>query len=208
MSTDLFVTGTDTGVGKTLLSALLVSALNRKYWKPIQTGSIEGSDRETVLKWVEGSAQETFPERYIFAPPVSPHLAAAQAGVTIELAQIQRPFTKALLIIEGAGGVFVPLNDDVFMLDLIRHLGAPVVVAARSTLGTINHTLLTVTALRSARLDVRGVVMIGHENPDNRQAIERYGNVPVIGSIPWLDCIDRTTLLTVFGQRFDHRAFV
>jgi dethiobiotin synthetase len=205
---DLFITGTDTAVGKTLLSALLVAALNRKYWKPIQTGSCEGTDRESVMKLAGVTADRTFPERYIFSPPVSPHLAAEQSGTVIDMSGIQRPVSLDALIIEGAGGVLVPINGEALMLDLIRQLGTPTIVAARTTLGTINHTLLTIAAIRNAKVTVRGVVMIGRENADNRRAIERYGNVPVIGSIPWLDRIDRQTLLSVFKQHFDSAALV
>jgi len=204
---DLFVTGTDTGVGKTLLSALLVAALDRKYWKPVQTGASEGTDRDTVMRWGGVSKDSTFPETYIFDPPVSPHLAAEQQGTTIDLARIQRPATPHSLIIEGAGGVFVPLNDHAFMLDLMRALEAPIVVAGRTALGTINHTLLTVAAIRNAELDLRGVVMLGKENAENRRAIERFGNVPVVGVVPWLEKIDRASLLSVFHRCFEPGAF-
>ena len=207
MTPDLFVTGTDTGAGKTLLSALLVAALNRKYWKPIQTGTSEGTDREAVMKWAGVSADRAYPETYRFNPAVSPHLAAEKQGVTIDLARIQRPASNEPLVIEGAGGVFVPINNAAFMLDLMRQLGAPAVIAARTTLGTINHTLLTIAALREARLELRGVVMTGEENADNRRAIERYGNIAVIGAIPWLDTIDRPALCSVFDRYFDARAF-
>ena len=207
MSRDVFVTGTDTGVGKTLLSALLVAALNRKYWKPIQTGASEGTDRQAVMKWAGVSADRTFPEAVVFDPPVSPHLAAEQQGSRIDLMAIRRPAEPDPIVIEGAGGVYVPINDDVFMLDLMGHLNAPVVVAARTALGTINHTLLTISAIRSAGLELRGVVMVGKENPDNRRAVEHYGEVPVIGFIPWLDSIERAGLCRVFAQHFDRTAF-
>ena len=205
MSPDLFITGTDTNVGKTVLSALLVAALNRKYWKPIQTGSCEGTDRETVLKLAGISPEQTYREAYIFEPPVSPHLAAKEQGIRIDLQQIRRPPSEDPIVIEGAGGLFVPINDESFMTDLIRHLGAPVILATRTTLGTINHTLLSVFAIRQANLPLRGVVMIGKENVENRAAIERYGNVPVVGSIPWLDSIDRRSLVAVFEQSFDRK---
>src|SRR5262245_13993302 len=154
------------------------------------------------------SADQTYPEDYIFDPPISPHAAAEQKGTTIELRRIRRPASPNPLIVEGAGGVLVPVGDEGFMLDLMRQLGAPVIVAARTALGTINHTLLTVAAIRNTNLDLRGVVMIGKESPDNRRAVERYGNVPVIGSIPWLEVIDRATLISVFEQHFDPCAFV
>ena len=207
MSSDLFITGTDTNVGKTVLSALLVAALNRKYWKPIQTGSCEGTDRGTVIKLAGISTQQTYPESYIFEPPVSPHLAAREQGVTIDLQHIRRPAPEDPIIIEGAGGVFVPINDKDFMLDLMRHFGAPIILATRTTLGTINHTLLSVFAIRQAKLPLRGVVMIGKENVENRAAIERYGNVPVVGSIPWLETIQRAALLTAFERYFDKTVF-
>jgi dethiobiotin synthase len=205
---DLFITGTDTGVGKTLLSALLVAALGRHYWKPVQTGACEGSDREAVMRWAGITADETYAESYVFDAPVSPHLAAKQEGIIIDVSRIQRPLSSVPLIIEGAGGVFVPINDGAFMLDLMRHLDVRVIVAARTGLGTINHTLLTLAAIRHAMLDLCGLVMIGKENPDNRRAVEHYGHVPVIGSIPWLNAIDRQGLLSVFEHTFDSRVFI
>ena len=208
MKRDLFITGTDTGVGKTLLAALLVAALNRRYWKPIQTGAMEGTDRRQVIQWASIRPEETHPETFVFDPPVSPHLAAEQKEVTIDIEAIRRPTDPAPLIIEGAGGVLVPINAKSLMVDLIRSLGASAVVATRTTLGTINHTLLTLAALRHEGVEVRGVVMIGKENPDNRRAIEHYGSVAVIGAIPWLDTIDRGTLVRVFEQQFDSGAFL
>jgi dethiobiotin synthase len=204
---DLFVTGTDTGVGKTLLSALLVAALGRDYWKPIQTGAEEGTDRDTVVRLAEINVGRAWPESYIFAPPVSPHLAAEWQQMNIEFEKIRRPASAKALIIEGAGGILVPINAHDSMLDLARHLGAPIVIASRTALGTINHSLLTIAAIRSANLELRGVVMSGKENADNRRAIERYGNVPVIGWIPWLDRVDAKTLQSVFQQHFDAGAF-
>jgi malonyl-CoA O-methyltransferase len=207
MSPDLFITGTDTNVGKTLLSAVLVTALDREYWKPLQTGATEGTDRETIMKWGGVPAGRMHAESYIFDPPVSPHLAAEQKGIPIDIGTIQRPATVGRLIIEGAGGVYAPISKGATMLDLMRHLGAPVVVASRTALGTINHTLLTIAAIRNAKLDLRGVVMIGEENIDNRRAIERFGNIAVIGFIPWLHDINRAALCSVFEQHFDRNAF-
>jgi dethiobiotin synthase len=205
---DLFITATDTGVGKTLLSALLVAALNRCYWKPIQTGASEGTDRRSVIRWAGIEPEQAMPETYVFAPPVSPHLAARQAGTIIDLRRISRPASPSPLIIEGAGGILVPVSDDAFMIDVMRKLDTPIVLTARTALGTINHTLLSIAAIRAANLQLRGVVMSGKENQENRRAVERYGNVPVIGVIPWLDTIDRTTLVTVFCECFDAAAFV
>jgi len=204
----LFVTGTDTNVGKTLLSALLVAALDAIYWKPIQTGASEGTDRQTVIKLAEIAERQTIPESYCFEPPVSPHLAAEASGVRIDLARIEAPANlDTPIIVEGAGGILVPINESDLMLDLARHLGFPVLIAARAALGTINHTLLTVRALRCAKIALRGVVMIGDRNRDNERSVEHFGAVPVVGTIPWLDTLDRQTLLSVFRDSFDQKYF-
>jgi dethiobiotin synthetase len=204
----LFVTGTDTNVGKTLLSALLVAALDAIYWKPIQTGATEGTDRQTVIKLAEIPEAQTIPESYCFDPPVSPHLAAESSGVKIDLARIRVPVkVDKPVIVEGAGGILVPINDSESMLDLARHLGFPILIAARAALGTINHTLLTVRALRCAKMSVKGVVMIGSRNKDNERSVEHFGAAPVVGWIPWLDKIGRQTLLQVFRSNFDPKYF-
>jgi dethiobiotin synthetase len=205
-----FITGTDTGVGKTMLSALLCAALDASYWKPIQTGTEIDSDSETVRSLVGLPAEKSLPEAYRFAPAVSPHLAARLAGTRIDLAKIKLPASAgdAPLIVEGAGGVLVPLNERELMVDLMRQLALPVLLAARSSLGTINHTTLSLAALRSAGLTVAGVVMIGAPNLENRAAIEEYGKVRVVGEIPWLAEINRGALLEIFAARFDHSLFM
>jgi dethiobiotin synthetase len=209
MSTSLFVTGTDTGVGKTLVSALLCAALDRIYWKPIQTGAQEGTDRRTAMELARLPEERTLPECYIFDPPVSPHLAAEWAGTTIDLAKIRLPEGNlpAPLVAEGAGGVMVPVNQTEFMLDLMLRLNFPVVVVARSSLGTINHTVLTLRALRGAGLAVKGVVIVGPENKDNERAIQHYGCTPIIGRVPLLEVINRAALVEVFHREFDRSVF-
>jgi dethiobiotin synthetase len=204
----LFVTGTDTNVGKTLLSALLVAALDAIYWKPIQTGATEGPDRQTVIKLAEIPQAQTIPESYCFDSPVSPHLAAEASGIRIDLERIQPPKNLPKPIVaEGAGGILVPINDSELMLDLALHLGFPILIAARSALGTINHTLLTVRTLRCAKMPVIGVVMIGNRNKDNERSVEQFGAIPVVGWIPWLDKINCETLLQVFRGNFDSKYF-
>lgn len=209
MTRQFFVTGTDTGVGKTVLSALLCAALDAIYWKPIQTGTIEGTDRQAVMRIAGIARQKTLPEAYTFCPPVSPHLAAKMAGVEIKLEQVKLPEKAAneSVVVEGAGGVLVPINENEFMLDLIAKLKLPAILAARSSLGTINHSLLSLAALHSAGVSVRGVVLIGDPNKDNRAAIERYGHVNVIGEIPKLPMLNRDSLLGVYKTYFDARAF-
>ena len=209
MANRFFITGTDTGIGKTVVSALLCVALDAIYWKPIQTGTREGTDRNTVMRLAEIPASRTIPENYKFTPPASPHLAARLAGTRIQLRQIQMPRLAAneALIVEGAGGALVPINRTQLMTDLMRHLQLPVLLVARTSLGTINHTLLSLAALRSASLNVRGVVMVGKPNGENRKAIEHYGEVEVVGAVPVLAKINRTTLTGAFRKHFDRGAF-
>ncbi len=205
----LLVTGTDTGVGKTLVSALLCAALDGMYWKPVQTGSREGTDRETVRRLAALAAVDEIPETYCLPEPVSPHLAARWNGVQIRLEAIRNPSVpeSKWLIVEGAGGVLVPLNDADFMADLFKHLGFPVVLVARTALGTINHTLLSLEALRQRGIPVAGIVLNGEENPDNQEALERYGRVPTLGRVPPLQEISRQALRRVFEEHFDKTYF-
>jgi dethiobiotin synthase len=209
MPKGFFVTGTDTGVGKTVASALLCSALEAIYWKPIQTGSREGTDRKTVMQLANLDVARTWPETYCFAPPVSPHLAARRARVRIDFAKIRAPQLPAeeRLIAEGAGGVLVPINQTQLMVHLMQHLQLPVILVARTALGTINHTLLSLSALRAARLEVRGVILAGKPDHQNRQAIEHYGEVRVLGTIPILRSINRAILRKTFQKHFDRSAF-
>ncbi|HXT87115.1 MAG TPA: dethiobiotin synthase [Verrucomicrobiae bacterium] len=204
-----FITGTDTGVGKTTVSALLCAALDAIYWKPIQTGTREGTDRATVLRLANLPRSRALPEIYRFSPPVSPHLAAQRARVRIELRKIRLPQIppRENLIVEGAGGSLVPINSTQFMTDLMSHLALPILLVSRTTLGTINHTLLSIAALRAAHLDLRGVILSGKPNRENRRAIEHYGKIEVLGTIPPLEKMNRDTLLRAFHRNFDRKAF-
>jgi dethiobiotin synthase len=209
MPNRFFITGTDTGVGKTITSALLCAALGAIYWKPIQTGTREGTDTNAVIRLAEIPRDRTILETYRFAPPVSPHLAARRARVRIVLRRIRLPYVadRESLIVEGAGGVLVPINSGQLMADLMKQLGLPVLLVARTSLGTINHTLLSLAALRAAKLRVSGVIMVGKENRENRKAIEKYGDVRLVGWIPLLKKIDRAALLWVFKKEFDAKVF-
>lgn len=174
-----FVTGTDTDVGKTYISAFLMQALNCDYWKPIQTGTCEGSDTEWMKQHTKLPDSRFAPEAYRFIAPLSPHSAAELENTKIDLAKIQLP-ARDRLIVEGAGGVLVPINNKTLMIDLIASLGLPVVVIARSGLGTINHTLLTLSALRHRSIPVVGVICNDPPNPHNIKSIHYYGNTDVI----------------------------
>jgi dethiobiotin synthase len=179
----LFVTGTDTGVGKTVLSAaLMLRYPEAHYWKPIQTGPDDDTSEVQRL-----SGGQVIDAGIRLPDPVSPHLAAQRVEISIDLDALVGQVRTTPVIVEGAGGVLVPVNDSQTMADLMVMLGMPVIVAARSTLGTINHTLLTIEALRVRGLRVAGVVMIGDGNADNRAAIEHYGNVAVLAEMPRFD---------------------
>ena len=184
----VFVTGTDTGVGKTVVSALLARWLDADYWKPVQTGTADGDDDSATVTDLTGA--HAHPVAHAYGPPLSPHEAARWDGGAIALEDFGLPRTERPLVVEGAGGVLVPLNDDGdMMLDLIARLGLPVVVVARSGLGTINHTLLTLAALMGRKIEVLGVVLVGEGNPANRATIERYSALPVIAEVPRLDAV-------------------
>lgn len=195
----VFVSGTDTGVGKTLVAAALAVGLGATYWKPVQSGMAEGGDTAWVGQHAALPATRLAAETYRLEAPLSPHAAAALEGVRIDLEGIVPPAASPL-VCEGAGGVLVPLNWQQTMADLMQRLGMPVVVVARSSLGTINHTLLTLEALRRRGLTVWGVVLNGPPNDGNRAAIEAYGEVEVVGHVQPLDRVDAAALEGVFGD--------
>jgi dethiobiotin synthetase len=181
----LFVTGTDTGVGKTVVSAALLLRYPARYWKPIQTG-IEVDNDTAEIRRLTGLTHDR-DEGVRLPNPVSPHLAAKLAGIQIDLETLTDWRSDEAWIVEGAGGVLVPVNETQTMAHLMVRLGLPVVLVARTTLGTINHTLLTIEALRTRSLQLAGVVMVGEPNADNRAAIERYGKAAVLGEMPRFD---------------------
>lgn len=189
-----FVTGTDTDVGKTVVSAWLAARLGASYWKPVQAGTEGETDTQTVKRLAELPEARIFSETYVLPEPLSPHEAARRAGVSIRLDDFKPPETDEPLIVEGAGGLLVPLNDTEFVIDLAADLHLPIVLVARSGLGTINHTLLSLEALRRRGLVIAGVVMVGPESVHNRAAIERYGKTQVLAEIPWFDTLDSKAL--------------
>lgn len=182
---NIFVTGTDTGIGKTLVSTVLALKLGFHYWKPVQTGSELGIDSDFVSQFLD--RKRIFKEAYCFRQPLSPDQAAHAQGRKIEITSIiaQRP--KCNTVIEGAGGVLVPLNEREKMIDLMVQMQSPIILVARSSLGTINHTLLSVEALRARSLQQIAVILVGKPNQKNRMAIEKMGQVSVVGEIPELE---------------------
>jgi dethiobiotin synthetase len=192
-----FVTGTDTDVGKTVVSAWLLTHLDACYWKPVQAGAEPETDAVTVRRLAEVPGDRILPESYVLPEAIAPHEAARRAGISIDMAKLEAPVSDRLLVVEGAGGVLVPLTDKEYVIDLAAELRLPVLLVARSTLGTINHTLLSIEALRRRDLPLAGVVINGPETPHNWAAIERYGEVNVIAEIPWLPEVTRATLLGI-----------
>jgi len=178
----LFVTGTDTGVGKTLVAGILAAAWRAHYWKPIQAGTGEAPDSETVAGWI--GAERVLPEGYRLREPLSPNQAAAREGLRLDPERLHLPRVEGPLVVEGAGGLLVPINERFLMIDLILRLALPVLLVARSGLGTLNHTLLSIEALRARAIRPIGVVLNGSEHADNRRDIEHFGAVPVIGYLP------------------------
>src|ERR1700733_4624124 len=154
----LFVTGIGTGIGKTIVSAVLVEKLKADYWKPVQSGDLENSDTITVKSLISNSKTTFFDEAYRLSQPFSPHKSAAIDGITIKPENIVLPQTNNILVIEGAGGLMVPLNTDFLMLDLIRQLGAAAILVSQNYLGSINHTLLSAYALKKENIPVRGII--------------------------------------------------
>lgn len=198
----LIVAGTDTGVGKTVLSALLTAALDACYWKPVQSGLDDETDSEAVLRMASLPPERIFPEAYRLTRPLSPDQSSSIDGVTITLEALRPPDTRRCLVIEGAGGLHVPFNDTALQIDFFARLRAPVVLAARSGLGTLNHTLLSLEALRMRAIRVAGIVLIGPENRGNMDSLERWASAPIVGLIPPLDVINRAALLDVYRQWF------
>jgi dethiobiotin synthetase len=179
----VFITGTDTDVGKTFVSKWLCYHFNLKYFKPIQTGILEIKDKDTIEAFCQTKPHESIFE---FMHPLSPDQAALLENKVIDQTLIRLPQTSDLLV-EGAGGLFVPVNDKVFMIDLIKELNLPVILVTRSTLGTINHTLLSLEALKQRDIKVLGVIMNGPLNELNKQSIQRFTHVPILHELPLLD---------------------
>ncbi len=188
----IFVTGTDTEIGKTIVSAALVTYLreteNVCYWKPIQTGIEDDNDTETVRKLARCSDSEVHDKGFRLKKPLSPHLSARLANIEITIEKtlnfIDVNDRDKFWIVEGAGGILVPLNKNDLMIDLIKALDLPVIITGRSALGTINHTLLTIKTLRNHNLEILGVILNGEPNLENKKAIGHYGEVSVLAEMP------------------------
>lgn len=200
------VTGTDTDVGKTVFAAGLAAQLGARYWKPVQAGLAETTDSAEVAR-LAGGRVTILPEAYRLATPCSPHEAARIDGMTIDPARLALPAGDGPLVVEGAGGVLVPHADGVLAIDLFARWGLPVILVARTALGTINHTLLSLEAMRARQIDVLGVAFSGDAEPVAEEAIARIGAVRHLGRLPHLDPLNAQTLSKAFAAHFDMSAF-
>jgi dethiobiotin synthetase len=197
----LVVTGTDTDVGKTVFAAALANALDASYWKPIQAGTEGGGDRERVAA-LSGLPQERLlPEAYRLLTPCSPHRAAAIESITIDPARLEPPAARPL-VIEGAGGALVPITPELLYADLFSRWQLPTVIVARTSLGTINHSLLTIEALRARAVPIVGIAFIGEAVEDSEQTIARIGRVKRLGRLPVVDPLNAATLAAAFKASF------
>lgn len=202
MTTPIIVTGTDTGIGKTVFSAALTGALKARYWKPVQSGLEEETDSELVARLGGVPAERVLPELYRLNTPASPHYAARLDGVEIDIDSLVAPEGEGPLVIEGAGGLMVPLNETVTYVDVFARWKNPVVLCARTMLGTINHTLLSLEALRARNVPVLGVAFIGDEMEETQRIIGVMGKVKILGRLPMLPKLDRDTLAAAFAANF------
>ncbi|GLK79778.1 dethiobiotin synthase [Methylopila turkensis] len=203
--TPIVATGTDTGVGKTVVAAALAAALGAHYWKPVQAGLDEATDSETVARLAGLNPERVLPEAYRLRTPASPHLAAELDGVAIEVDRLDPPSVDGPLVIEGAGGLLVPLTRDVLTIDLFARWGFPAVLVARTALGGINHALLSLEALKARRIPIAGVAFVGDDNPDTIATIAAFSGAKVLGRLPRLDPLTPETLKAAFAAGFDIR---
>ncbi len=207
MSLKLVVTGTDTDVGKTVFCAGLTRFLDGAYWKPVQAGLEGETDAQVVRRLGELSADRVLPEAWQLSTPASPHLAAEIDGVSIEPDLLSIPDSTRPLIIEGAGGLMVPLTRRMLLIEVLARWGTPVVLCARTRLGTINHTLLSLEALRRRSIPVVGVAFLGDAHPENERIIGELGAVRVLGRLPHLDPLTPSTLFAAFSNAFTRDSF-
>lgn len=178
-----FVTGIGTDVGKTIISAILTEALQADYWKPVQCGELDNSDSDKIARLISNHITTIHPEAYRFQAPMSPHAAAKLESIHIDIEHIIMPQTHNSLIVEGAGGLMVPLNDEVLVADLISRLNIPVILVAHIYLGSINHTLMSAEILKLRNIRVEGIIFNGPENKESEEYIRKYTGLRIIGRV-------------------------
>ncbi|KAF2990667.1 dethiobiotin synthase [Methylocystis sp. MJC1] len=207
MTRRFVIVGTDTGVGKTIFSAALVQALGASYWKPVQAGLDEETDSQTVARLSGAPRERILPEAWRLRLAASPHIAARAEGVEIDAASLTPPDVAGPLVIETAGGVMVPLTDEILTIDVLARWRLPVILVARTRLGAINHSLLTIEVLRHRAIAIHGVAFVGEEEREAQETILRIGKVKALGRLPRLAVLSKETLRTAFDAAFSRTDF-
>lgn len=211
------ITGTDTDVGKTFFSAALMTGLDAAglrphYWKPVQSGVADGVDTRRVQDLTALPDDQFLPENYIFSEPLSPHRAAEIDGMKIDVPAFKSkdfvPHVEGALVIEGAGGLMVPLTRESLLINAFKAWKIPVILVARTGLGTINHTLLSLEALWARRIPVHGIAFVGAENPDNVCTVSQFSKVKILGRLPILESVDPMSLSAAFEEHFNIEDFL
>ena len=190
----IFVTGIGTGIGKTLIAALLTEKLKADYWKPLQAGNLDDTDTDFIKRLVSNTQSVFHSETYRLTAPMSPHAAAEIDGVEIKLSDFKIPETNNNLVIEGAGGLLVPLSNELLIIDLIKHINAEVVLVSQNYLGSINHTLLSAEALKSRNINVTGIVFNGETYPQGEQIILQRTGLRCLARVPQMNDISRESI--------------
>ena len=207
MSAGFIVTGTDTGIGKSVFSAALVRALDGYYWKPIQAGLEGEADSDAVRRLSKLPRERILPEAYRLRLPASPHLAAARERIVIEARSLPVPVCAGPLVIEGAGGLLVPLSDELLQIDQFAAWELPVILCARTALGAINHALLSLETLAARQMRVHGIAFIGDAAEEVENTIVAFGGAPRLGRLPRVEHLDQSRLMAAFRAGFDLAAF-
>lgn len=191
----LFVTGIGTGIGKTIVSAVLVEKLKADYWKPVQSGDLDKSDSLSIQNLISNAVTKIHTESYRLTQPFSPHKSAAIDGITIDPDSINLPKTSNALIVEGAGGLMVPLNNKFLIIDLIKKLGIEVVLVSQNYLGSINHTLLSIYALKNYGIPIRGIIFNGIKDIYSKDFILQNSGLELLGHIPDYNVVDKKAII-------------
>ncbi len=192
---NLFVTGIGTGIGKTIVSAVLTEKLKADYWKPVQSGDLDNSDTLKVKSLVSNDRSIFHPETYRLTQPYSPHKSAAIDGIDIKKENFIAPKTNNSLIIEGAGGLMVPLNDNFLIIDLIKQLNVDVILVSQNYLGSINHTLLSAAILKQYGIHIAGIIFNGKTDADSESYILQYTGIKLIGRLPEFEEVDKAAII-------------
>ena len=196
----LIICGTDTDIGKTLISSFFVRGLSSFYWKPIQSGIESSTDSQTVEKLAKVSKEKIISEAYIFTKPVSPHWAAEIDKKKINLNNLDIPKINGSLIIETAGGLMVPITRNFLQIDQIKKWNIPVILVCKSSLGTLNHSLLSIEALKKRNINILGLVINGEKHLDNPKTLFEFSGLPIIAEFPYLENIETNTLDIIWEE--------